>query len=113
MNLQLEAPVLALEAGQIISLDDACGTSIQAQAGTVWITEEGEPRDFVVGPGEAFLVTRPGRTLVQAMAAAHVALRDEDVSCVPEKRLPLEPTAGSRDGDDFLLDARSRAHRAL
>jgi hypothetical protein len=44
----------------------------------VWITEEGEPRDFVVGPGEAFLVTRAGRTLVQAMAPAHVALRRED-----------------------------------
>lgn len=112
MNLQLEAPVLALEAGQIFSLDDACGTSIEAQAGTVWITEEGEPRDFVVGPGEAFLVTRPGRTLVQAMAPAQVALRDEDVSCIPE-RLPLEPTPGFRDGDDFLLDARSRAQRAL
>ncbi len=78
MNLQVEAPVLALEAGQIFSLDDACGTSIHSRLGTVWITEEGELRDFVVGPGEAFLVTRQGRTLVQAMALAHVALRRED-----------------------------------
>jgi hypothetical protein len=78
MHLQLEAPVLALEAGQLVSLDDACGTSIHSRLGTVWITEEGEPRDFVVGPGEAFLVTRAGRTLVQAMAPAHVALRRED-----------------------------------
>ena len=81
MNLQLEAPVLALEAGQIFSLDDACGTSIQAWAGTVWITEEGEPRDFVVGPGEAFVVTRAGRTLVQAVAPARVALRDGPMPC--------------------------------
>jgi len=77
MNLQIEAPVLALETGQLLSLDDARGTSIQSRLGTVWITEEGELRDFVVGPGEAFLVTRPGRTLVQAMAPAHVALRRE------------------------------------
>jgi hypothetical protein len=47
----------------------------------VWITEEGEPRDFVVGPGEAFVVTRPGRTVVQAMAATRVALRGEAMPC--------------------------------
>ena len=81
MNLRLEAPVLSLEAGQLVSLDDACGTRIQSRDGAVWITEEGEPRDFVVGPGEAFVVTRPGRTVVQAMAATRVALRGEDMPC--------------------------------
>ena len=81
MNLILEAPVLTLETGQFFSLDDACGTRIQSCEGTVWITEEGEPRDFVVGPGDAFLVTRPGRTLVQAMAPSRVALLDEDLPC--------------------------------
>jgi len=81
MNLSLESPVLSLEAGQLFALDDACGTNIHAHDGIVWITEEGEVRDFVVGPGEAFLVTRPGRTLVQAMVASRVALRDEDMPC--------------------------------
>ena len=75
MNLRLESPVLSLEAGQLFTLDDARGTRIQSREGTLWITEEGEPRDFVVGPGEAFFVTRPGRTLVQAVAPARVALR--------------------------------------
>ena len=91
MNLQLEAPVLALEAGQLLSLDDACGTSIHSRAGTLWITEEGEPRDFVVGPGEAFLVSRPGRTLVQAMAPAHVALCREDYEFTRRSRSIASP----------------------
>ena len=81
MNLRLEAPDLCLAAGQLFALDDACGTRIHSREGTVWITEEGEARDFVVGPGDAFLVTRPGRTLVQAIVAARVALRDEDTPC--------------------------------
>lgn len=81
MNLRLEAPVLSLDPGQFISLDDACGTHIRSCEGTVWITEEGERRDFVVGPGDAFLVTRPGRTLVQAMVAARIALRATDMPC--------------------------------
>ncbi|MDH5263410.1 MAG: DUF2917 domain-containing protein [Betaproteobacteria bacterium] len=81
MNIRVETPVLTLEAGQFLSLDDACGTRIEPDEGTVWITEEGEPRDFVVGPGEAYVVARPGLTLVQAMVAARVALVDEDLDC--------------------------------
>lgn len=81
MNLALEAPVLSLGAGHVVTLDDACGTRISSREGTVWITQEGELRDFVVGPGDAFLVTRSGRTLVQAMEAALVSLRDEDLPC--------------------------------
>jgi hypothetical protein len=81
MNLQLDAPELALDIGQVVTLDDACGTRIHAREGTVWITEEDETRDFLVGPGEAFLITRPGRTLVQALRPARVALRDEDLPC--------------------------------
>jgi hypothetical protein len=76
MNLRLDSPDLCLEAGQLLALDDAGGMRILPRAGTLWITEEGEPRDFVVGPGEAFVVTRAGRTLVQAVAPARVALRD-------------------------------------
>ncbi len=81
MNLRLEAPVLSLEAGQLFTLDDARGTTIRPCEGTVWITEEGEAEDFIVGPGDAFLVRRSGRTLVQAMAASRVALRDRDFPC--------------------------------
>ena len=47
MHLRLDAPVLALEAGQLFALDDARGTRIQPREGTLWITEEGEPKDFV------------------------------------------------------------------
>lgn len=81
MNLRVESPVLTLAAGQYFSLEDACGTRIEPFEGTLWITEEGEPRDFVVAAGEAFVVARPGRTIVQALEASRVELRDEDL-CV-------------------------------
>lgn len=81
MNLKLEAPVLSLEAGQLLTLDDACGTSIRPSEGAVWITEEGNAGDFIVRAGDSFLVRRAGRTLVQAMAASRVALRDAGPPC--------------------------------
>lgn len=74
MQLQITKPVIALEAGQIVSLDDAQGTRILARAGTVWVTEEGEARDHVVEAGDALVVARPGRTVVQALRPAWISL---------------------------------------
>ena len=76
MQLGLNAPLLALEAGQVVTLDDAQGTRILARSGTVWVTEEGETRDHIVGPGDALVVMRPGRTLVQALQPAWISLAD-------------------------------------
>ena len=75
MTLNLERPVIALEAGQLLTLDDAAGTRIVSRLGTVWVTEEGDPEDHIVGPGETRLIGRGGRTLLQAMQPAWVALQ--------------------------------------
>lgn len=75
MELNLEHPVLALEPGQLVTLDDAAGTRIVARSGTLWVTEEGDRADHIVGPGEALVITRDGRTLLQAMQSACVALQ--------------------------------------
>ena len=76
MQLHLKAPLLALEPGQVVTLDDAQGTRIVARSGTVWITEEGENRDYIVGPGDALVVARSGRTIVQALQSAWISLSD-------------------------------------
>jgi hypothetical protein len=76
MQLQLQQPVIALEAGQVVTLDDAQGTRILTRMGTVWVTEEGDTRDHVVGPGDTLVVARPGRTLVQALKPSWISLAD-------------------------------------
>ena len=101
MNLKLESPVLALEAGQVLTLDDARGTRIQPRQGSVWITEEGEPQDFIVEAGQAFVVKRHGRTLVQALVDSRVAFRDE----------ALPRAAGELLGEERLLETRFRLQR--
>ena len=75
MELHLNAPVLALEPGQVVTLDDAAGTRISARSGTVWVTEEGDSDDYIVAAGETLVVARGGRTLVQALQPACIALQ--------------------------------------
>ncbi len=82
MHLVLDMPRLALEPGQVVSLDDACGALIEPTGGRVWITEEGERKDFVVRSGETFVVSRAGRTVVQAVERVWVTLREGALPCV-------------------------------
>jgi hypothetical protein len=50
MDLYLEAPAVALDTGDVISLDDAEGVRIQTRTGTVWVTEEDDLEDHIIGP---------------------------------------------------------------
>jgi Protein of unknown function (DUF2917) len=75
VELNVASPVLALDTGQVLTLDDAIGTRISARCGIVWVTEENDRKDYIVEPGEYFVVDKIGRTVVQALAPAWVALQ--------------------------------------
>ena len=73
MQLDAAAPQFALDRGQVITLDDAAGTRIQARIGTLWVTEEGSVKDHILGPGDAVTLSHDGRAVVQAMVPAWIA----------------------------------------
>lgn len=75
MELNITAPTLSLAEGQVLTLDDAAGTRVLSNAGTVWVTEENDPRDHIVGPGEALILARGGRTVIQALQPAWISLQ--------------------------------------
>ena len=84
MQVNLRKPELPLDAGEVLTLDDANGTRILARTGTVWVTEEGGSEDHFVGPGHLLIVTRPGRTVVQAIRPSRIALCEgADAANVP------------------------------
>jgi len=76
MHLDLAAPILALERGEVLTLDDARGVRIHARLGTLWVTEEGDVKDHIVGPGDVRVVASAGRTVVQALARSWVSIRE-------------------------------------
>ena len=75
MNMTLEQPTLALDAGEVVTLDDASGSRISARLGSVWVTFEGSIKDVILGPGESVIVTRNGRTVVQALRQSFVTIQ--------------------------------------
>src|ERR1700751_5542144 len=50
----------------LLVLDHARGTTIALARGTLWVTLDGEPRDFVLCDGMQLRIDRAGRTIVAA-----------------------------------------------
>ncbi len=103
MKLDIRKPVLVLEPGEVVTLDDAEGTRILARTGSVWVTEEGTGADNVLGPGQSFTIGRPGRTVVQALKTAWVSITDG-------ARPANEPTwpSSCSDYEETLAEMRHR-----
>jgi hypothetical protein len=74
MTTKTESPLVVLQAGEVISLDDARGVRIGTRIGTVRVTEEGDIDDHIVGPGDARVIAHDGRTVVQALAPSWIAI---------------------------------------
>ena len=58
----------------VVDLEGAIGVEIQVHRGRVWLTQENDTRDIVVGPGEAFRLDREGRAVVEVLTDAEISL---------------------------------------
>lgn len=70
---------IELRKRQTLLLPDIRGTTLRVTRGAVWITQQNDTRDVVLGAGEMWTVERDGLTIVQAqtdtvMSAAGPAL---------------------------------------
>ena len=64
MDLSQLAPAVDLQPGQSLRMQDSVGHRIVVLQGNVWITQDRDPRDVVLGAGEDFVIDRPGLAVV-------------------------------------------------
>jgi hypothetical protein len=65
---------LDLVRGNLVRIEDGRGMLVRVTRGSVWITEEGDQRDRLVGPGGQFRVVSSGVTLISAVSRSSIAL---------------------------------------
>ena len=73
----------------LLGIDDGHGLRLRVAAGTVWLTQQGDGRDVVLREGESFVIDRPGRTVVQALDPAELALNAANDSRYSTDSRPL------------------------
>ena len=66
MKLELQSAGLRLDAGQMLKVRNGAGSTVCALEGSVWITEENQPRDVVLEPGRCYRLRQPGLAQVVA-----------------------------------------------
>jgi hypothetical protein len=72
-NLRAE---LRLVKGQPVSIyGDQRGRTIRSVAGAVWVSQDGDPIDHILNPGERFLVTRRGQVVVESFGDSRAVLQ--------------------------------------
>jgi hypothetical protein len=65
--LKAKAKEFCLGQGEMLHFDgDQRGTVFHTLFGKVWLTQEGDPEDYMLLPGNEFAVSRRGRVVVEA-----------------------------------------------
>jgi len=74
MNIELNQDGLCLKRNQLVKVRGGLGHSIVCDSGTVWVTQDGDPRDIILRAGESFTIDRNGPALVQAFEPGAISI---------------------------------------
>jgi hypothetical protein len=67
MRIELRQGAVQLGPNQTLKLVDGVGSMVCAVEGSVWITEENQPRDIVLEPGGCYRLRERGVALVNSL----------------------------------------------
>jgi hypothetical protein len=72
---------------------DRRGDRISCISGSLWVTQEGDLKDYVLGSGENFWVARPGTVVVQALQNSQFKYNLNELDSHIEKNSqPVDPS---------------------
>jgi hypothetical protein len=98
-----------LAAGETVSIMGRSGSVVRVLEGRIWITQEGDARDYVVPAGMRFCVAGSGHVVISAVT--------DDTSIALYQVQPSPAAEWSRNrvcfAPDFALTARREAQREI
>jgi hypothetical protein len=74
MTQHAYARQVALDRGDVLRIRDGAGTTVRAQSGVLWVTEECDHDDRVLGPGVSCRIAHAGIALVEAHRPARLVI---------------------------------------
>lgn len=74
MNIELNQEGFCLKPNQVATVRGGLGKTIVCESGSVWVTQDGDPRDVILRAGEWFTLDRKGPALLQAFAPGSVSI---------------------------------------
>jgi hypothetical protein len=65
---------MSMARGSSLRIEDGAGILVYVREGELWITQEGDSRDYFVNPGGWFRLERNGASLLYATRSTHASL---------------------------------------
>lgn len=83
MDTSLSLALKQLAQGSLLTLRKAQGRGVAVFSGRLWITQEGDLRDFIVEAGDSVRFDRPGPVVIEALADTRLLLLDPIATSAP------------------------------
>jgi|APFre7841882724_1041349.scaffolds.fasta_scaffold298216_1 hypothetical protein len=74
MDVQLHHAGIQLDAKRHFTLKDARGTRVLCLAGELWLTQDRDTADHILGPGDSFEIGVDGAVVVHGLHASRLLL---------------------------------------
>ena len=65
---------ISLAARSVHRIENARGVRVSCVRGVAWITQERDPRDMILAPGQSIVLDRPGLAIAYALKEAVITL---------------------------------------
>jgi len=76
MNIALDSSTLYLQRDGLIAVRDGHGSRVTCVSGTLWITQDHDSHDNILGSGQSLIIDYPGLTLVTALEPTQLRLTE-------------------------------------
>jgi len=90
MQIEISSTTFTLAPAGLLTVQDGAGSRVVVRTGVIWVTQEGDVRDTIVGPGDELTIRKAGRTVITALETSCLTLM------APETRKTSRDTARYR-----------------
>jgi hypothetical protein len=75
MNRKFDQTEVSLAPDQFVTLHDCKGSRVQCNRGSLWVTQDGDATDYVLGTGQVLELEHGGDAIVFALMQSEVTLK--------------------------------------
>ncbi len=93
MQIEITCSTFTLAPAGLLTVQDGIGARIVVRSGSLWVTQEGDVKDTIVGSGDVLTIRKPGRTVITALESSSLTLLEPDTD---EANIGVLPRRASR-----------------
>ena len=110
MKFDLDQSTIQLTEGNLISLPDGEGSSVAVLWGSVWLTQDGDSRDYELNAGESFTIRGDGMIVISAFENSAVTILQP---CEDASRATAHGNIGYRNAVRYISGNELQHHTRM